>query len=115
MKKFIIILVFILFYNMSSQSVHTNYNSAKKDSLFKNNNSFILPTNKIFKSNFSIYNKNTSFNSVYYISKDTIEFTGFQSIPQNNFQGIKVDSYNPHGTNNIGVSVFMGIFDWLTN
>lgn len=99
---------------MSSQNNHTSPNLVKKDSLFKNYNTFKLPTNKIVKSNFSVYNKNTSFNNDYYISKDTIEFTGFQSIPQNNFPGVKIDSYNPHGTNSIGASVLMGIFDWLT-
>ncbi|UYW02488.1 hypothetical protein K5I29_06285 [Flavobacterium agricola] len=115
MKKYIIILFFISFHNINSQSNnHTSYDLVKKDSLFKNYIFLKLPISTIVKSNFSIYDKNTSFNSNYYMTKDTIEFTGLQNIPQNNFPGVKIDSYNPHGTNNIGASVFMGIFDWLT-
>ena len=114
MKKYIILLFFISFCNMYSQTNSLKFNLVTKDSLFKKNISFNTHTKLKFHSNYSIYNSGTNFNSNYYISKDSIEFKGFKLIPKNNFSGVKQDFYNPHGASSIGAAIFMGVFDWFT-
>ncbi|WP_271855526.1 hypothetical protein [Patiriisocius marinus] len=62
---------------------------------------------------FSIYNDvtglNDTFNSTessYYYSKPTFIFT-------NQYRGIKVDSFNPHGSQDLGNAVVSGLFSLL--
>lgn len=62
---------------------------------------------------FSLYSNNNGLNNVFYIQNDTIQFNHSILIPENNFRGAKIDTFNPNGTNNIGFSIFSGVFDLL--
>jgi len=125
MKIYIRIILFLTITNGYCQKTELDSSLINKQNLtliFFENKNLIIPNNTSLnfsketfkKRNFSIYNKSINFNSNYYITNNSAEFTGFQTIPQNNFQGAKIDSFNPHGATEMWAAVLIGVFDLLT-
>lgn len=80
--------------------------SIKFDSLskMKPNFSSNFKTNPV--ASFSVYNRNTKLNDIYYLSKDSIHFVKTENF--NSGQSTPKDSFNPHGASNLGVGLIMG-------
>ena len=80
--------------------------SVKLDSLSKMKPNF----SNNFKANpvtsFSVYDRNTKLNDIYYQSKDSIYFVKTENF--NSGQSMPKDSFNPHGASNLGVGLVMG-------
>jgi hypothetical protein len=107
---------FITKSNQSSLIQKTNqYKIA--DSFLSNNKREIIDDRNFFYS----INKTTGFNESFYLKSSTntlnqsnyntlVEPTNAISFPMYT----KKDSFNPHGTQNIGAAIVLGVFDLLT-
>lgn len=80
--------------------------SIKLDSLSKMKPTFSSNFNKNDVTLFSVYDRNTKLNDIYYLSKDSIYFVKTENF--NSGQFIPKDSFNPHGASNLGVGLIMG-------
>lgn len=112
---------YLLFISLSSTAF-----SQRQNGIVAKNNPFYqlpalqFPTSSTFKaftsknvSTFSIYNEVTGLNDTY----NSTESTYYYSTPtfnfSNQYRGIKVDSFNPHGSQDLGNAVVSGLFSLL--
>ncbi len=92
------------------------------------NNSFYqlpilqLPTSSTFiaftsknVSTFSIYNNVTGLNDTYNSTQSSYYYSAPTFEPSNQSRGVKIDSFNPHGSHNLGNAVVSGLFSLLLN
>lgn len=115
--KYSIILIFFITFHCFPQTNDTIINK-KIYTIFNNKISLDTTTIKSpnfdynFKSDtnqaFVIYNKNTQWNDLYNVSKNTISIKPF-SFSMND--STNVDSLNPYGTNNIKAGVIVGVIN----
>jgi hypothetical protein len=115
--KYSILFIFFITFNCISQTNDTIINK-KIDTIF--NFKISLDTTTIKRPNFNynfrsdtnqsfvIYNKNTQWNDLYDVSKNTASIKPF-SFSMN--QSTNIDSLNPFGTNNIGAGVIVGVIN----
>jgi len=82
----------------STTKVKPNYNYN-----FKANNSTL----------FSVYDRNTQLNDVYFLAKDSIYFV--KTVNLNACQFIPKDSFNPNGTTNFKAGLIMGVANTVCN
>lgn len=80
--------------------------SIKLDSLSKMKTNFSNNFKVNQFSSFSVYNRNTKLNDIYFLSKDTVYFVKTENF--NSGQSTPKDSFNPHGASNLGVGLIMG-------
>ena len=109
----------ILSFSQTNDSTYNN--KAKKlyffaintDSLTKTKSTFNYKFNTNYIALFSMYNRNSKLNDVYYISNDSIYNTKIVNFDFNQF--VHKDSFNPNGASNIGVGLIMGAINTVFN
>jgi len=118
-------LIFIVFscflsYSQTNDSVFSKkqpkHNSIKSSSSFSKtlpNFNYKLKTNPLF----SVYNRDTEWNDMYFVSKDTAFYVKSSNLNYNLY--IKKDSFNPYGASNPGEGIIIGtigiLFDSFFN
>jgi hypothetical protein len=110
-------LVFSFFYCFVAYSqTNDSINAKKIKNLYSFNNSLdsialIKPNfNYKFRSNdvteFSIYDRNSKLNDIYYFSQDSLYYS--KSVNVNINQFVKRDSFNPNGVNDLRAGIIIG-------
>lgn len=65
----------------------------------------------------NVYNPISGMNDAFYLKNQEAKYSKSFFIPQNAMfaRDVKIDSFNPYGTNNIGAAVALGLIDVLLN
>jgi hypothetical protein len=95
----------------------------KERSLFSYNNTLdtlvVLKPNFDYKfstnyfTKFSIYNRNTKLNDIYFFSRDTIYYVKSEDINTNQF--MYRDSFNPNAAGDFGTGLILGSLNMVFN
>jgi hypothetical protein len=116
MKKLVLLSLLFCTYCSFGQNQSDGIVTAKKIYTFSNlksfnSNSISLDFKNIKPSSFSIYNNFTGLNDSYILSNNKLTYS--QSNISIN-KAMKIDSFNPSGTQNIGFALVAGVFNLLT-
>ncbi|WP_162126603.1 hypothetical protein [Flavobacterium phycosphaerae] len=60
-----------------------------------------------------VYNPTTQLNDTFVKVNDTYYMSNIKSFPNYGFDGIKMDSFNPYGTSDIGGTIVSGLINLL--
>ena len=63
----------------------------------------------------SVYNQTTGLNDNYVIYNNKTNYVNSTIDFRNNMRGAKIDSFNPYGTKDIGLSIVTSVFSLLFN
>jgi hypothetical protein len=116
MKKIVLLILFFTYCCSFGQSQSDTLVQAKKIYTFSNLKSFdnysISFNFKNVKANYySIFNYSTGLNDTYVSSNNTLIYSKSSLTILNTTRGMKIDSFNPSGTKNIGFALVGGIFN----
>ena len=119
MKKLILLFVVLTCAISFGQKQSNNIFQIKKTYSFSNlkyfgSYSISLDFKNIKPNNFSIYNSFTGLNDTYTISQNTLIYSQSTLNSLNITREMKIDSFNPYGTKNIGFALVGGIFNLFT-
>lgn len=117
-------IILCFFYCLVSYSQTTDSLSFKKsNSLYSFNNTLdslvVLKANFDYKfssnhfTKFSVYDRNTKFNDIYFFSKDTIYYVKSENINANQF--MYRDSFNPNAASDFRAGLIMGSINMVLN
>lgn len=120
MKKVLCLLALLsgpVFFAQSAVSVFSL--SAKSyawnDKSFLGGNAFSLNFGKYAATDytFSVYNPTTAMNDTYVRTGNSAHYNHSQPVLENNFRGMKIDSFNPNGANDLGSAIATGVFNTI--
>jgi hypothetical protein len=62
---------------------------------------------------FSVYNPTTAANDTYVQTGNSMYYTRSQVVLENNYRGVKIDSFNPNGASDMKSAIATGLFNTI--